>query len=210
MGDPDIATGLFVRGLLKGFGADVEQDCVDKSTIMDTHVKKAIDAFKKGDTTTAMMFLAQAVEQDLPTILKSCDKSKQQVKEILKALDQFPDAKSLVFHIGTDIVVNGRDITADIASMHSSFASGKYEDAGKTLGDAVNKVLIGSAFQLFVGQAVDPDIATGLFVRGLLKGFGADVEQDCVDKSTVLDGHLRQALEAFKKGDSATAIDLVS
>ena len=79
-----------------------------------------------------------------------------------------------------DIVINRADITADIKQMSQNFAAGSYEAAGGNLGDGLHKVLIGGANQ----QDQDPDIAAGLFVRGLLKGFGADVEQQCVDKTS--------------------------
>ena len=73
---------------------------------MDAHVKQALADIKKGDTAAAMILLAAAVKEDLPLVLTGCDKSKQDVQEILKALDQFKTPKDLIVHIGEDIVVN--------------------------------------------------------------------------------------------------------
>lgn len=98
--DPDIAAGLFVRGLLKGFGADVEQQCVDKSTTMDGHVRQAIQKAKGGDMPGAAALLATAIKVDMPDVLRGCDKSKSDVQEILKALDQFKTPQALIYHIG--------------------------------------------------------------------------------------------------------------
>ncbi len=103
------ASITIMKGFVEGFGASTPKDeCVDGVESVADDVDTAIIDFEKRTTEgmiEAITTLAQAFEMALPRAMDKCDDTKSELKEILKALDDFKTAKDLIYHIGEDLVL---------------------------------------------------------------------------------------------------------
>merc|ERR1711879_809360 len=80
----------------------------------------------------------------LPVAFKDCQASQLDLKHIVKALNAFDSPESFVFHVGKDILVNGKDIYTEINTAVADYQQHEYKDFGLQVGMALHKIIIGT------------------------------------------------------------------
>merc|ERR1712167_81578 len=107
------------------------------------------------------------------------------------------------YHVGKDLVVNGKSIFNDVNSAINDYKAKDWYDFGVAIGDASAKTLLGAEeleremMQANLGNEVED------FVSGLLfELIGKDLEPDiknCLNNESGLEKEIEQAIADFKK-----------
>lgn len=129
------------------------------------------------------------------------------MKAVISALAQMAHPVQFAFHVGKDLVVNGKDILKEISTAVADYKSAQFEDFGVQVGRALHKLIVGA--ELVVAEVValvedeaSLDVAAShSMALGFLEGFvhdSGDFKQ-CVQAKDVDVGHVHQAFADFKK-----------
>jgi len=73
---------------------------------------------------------------------------------------------SFEYHVGKDLLVNGKDIYHEINTAIGDFENGKWEDFGINVGEAASKAIIGQE------QASEATKRFATVLQGVIKAFG--------------------------------------
>lgn len=130
-------------------------------------------------------------------------------------LRQFKTPMSFAYHVGKDILVNGKDIYGQIKDAISNYKAAKYEAFGEDIGDALALTLIGRN-QLMAAQAVQASeakatvgevaqITEGILI-GAVNAEGLDNIEACLTDAEHVFGDVKAAVGDFEeKTASGTA-----
>jgi len=147
----ETSTELFYEGIIEGVTGSQSDDikgCVVDSQVILSQVEEAfadlqtktVDGVKKG-----MALLANAV-RSIPNDKSECQSAQVGAKKLEVFLAAFETPQILVYNVGHNLVVNGKDIFSEINSSVGSFRAGDYESSGRFFGLAMVKIVLGSAF----------------------------------------------------------------
>ncbi|CAD8089382.1 unnamed protein product [Paramecium primaurelia] len=130
-------------------GQDIRQ-CIDGVNIMVIDFEESIRLLETGLPSNVIQSLQifgdglqhfpQALDQCKASI-KEAAKLAKQLRDLIKALQ---NPVSFAFHIGIDLIVNGKDIYREIFTAVDDWKQGNWNDFGYQLGKAM--------YQIFVGQ----------------------------------------------------------
>jgi len=81
--------------------------------------------------------------------LVDCKAAETDIENIGKALEQFKTPASFAYHVGKDLLVNHKDILAEINQAVSLWKSASYLPAGIQIGEALNKLLLGDKWSYY-------------------------------------------------------------
>jgi len=81
--------------------------------------------------------------------LVECKAVKAELDSFVNALEQFKTPSSFAFHVGKDLLVNGKDIYAEITQAISLWKAQRYQDAGIRIGEALNKLIVGDKWRAY-------------------------------------------------------------
>lgn len=97
--------------------------------------------------------LASAAK-NLPEHLRDCKGAVDDYKQLFEALKQMEHPKEFAFHIGKDILVNGKDIYHHIQAMIQDFKEKNFKNFGKELGIILEEILVGNKPSMAVSADV--------------------------------------------------------
>jgi len=124
---------------------------------MRTTIKSAIDKIEQKTAKSiaeGLRDLGHALT-NLKQALVDCKAAEAEVAKFAKAIeDGFEHPLSFVFHVGKELIVNGRDIYAEITAAVSDWKAQSYRASGVQIGKALSKLLQPSfaAWQLAHGK----------------------------------------------------------
>ncbi|CAK92123.1 unnamed protein product (macronuclear) [Paramecium tetraurelia] len=146
---------LIFDGVLDGIldasgikGQDIRQ-CIDGVNLMVIDFEESIRLLETGLPHNVVQSLQifgdglqhfpQALDQCKASI-KEAAKLAKQLRELIKALQ---NPASFAFHIGIDLIVNGRDIYREIFTAVDDWKQGNWNDFGYQLGKAMYQIFVG-------------------------------------------------------------------
>jgi len=141
-----------VEGVLEGFtssSAPALKSCASDATNLYNDVDQAISLIEGSESTATKIekginILGQALEGIQP-LMNDCKSSATQIENLVSTLKNgFENPWSFVYHVGKDLVVNGKDIYNEIMSAVSLWKSQSYRASGVQMGMALNQLLLGS------------------------------------------------------------------
>jgi cathepsin F len=134
--------GGFVDGFL---GQHDLSACIraSENTVLD--VKDAVQDFEKKDAADVLNGLRKIGDafKELPNALTTCKATVEDVETVINALKQFTSPSKFAYHVGKDLIVNGRNIYTEITTSVSDYKAGNFADFGLQIGTACHQLIIG-------------------------------------------------------------------
>ncbi|CAD7941288.1 unnamed protein product [Amoebophrya sp. A120] len=185
-------------GVADGFGLDLVEACVKSDVAFEQNIKAAVLEFKKDTEAgmkTALKYLADAFEKDLPSAVKECKGTYDQVQAVLESIASFASPTSFAYHVGKELLVNGVDIFENIKTAVTSWQQEDYHFFGVSVGHALKDVIL--------GVKLDPEDAVSL-MQGVVSGLtDTEVTATCVSSSEKLVQDLQKIANALEKNTRA-------
>lgn len=117
------------------------KDCASEATDTYTEIKQAIGELEAGSMKAGLSDLGKALG-GLKQALADCKASSADITKFAKAIeDGFEHPLSFLFHLGKELLVNGKDIYAEVTTAVADWKAQSYRDAGVQIGAALAKVL---------------------------------------------------------------------
>lgn len=143
-----------VEGVLKGAleqeSANVEP-CLTSVQKTATDFNEAVNDFKT-ETITGVkngIYKVGDIVQDVSDDLHMCAAVVTDLEKLEKMAATFSNPFSFAYHVGKDLVVNGRNIYADIDSAITDWEAANYLSFGENVGRALALTLIGAEYQIY-------------------------------------------------------------
>jgi len=142
----EITKGVLM-GAIEAEGLDNIDHCITGVNPIIQDVEVAISDFKKKDAASVLAGLKEL--GSAVTLMKSelqyCEGVKGDWEKLVKMVSIFNSPASFVYHVGKDLILNGRQIYNDVDDSITKYDSKSYEAFGHDIGDALAKLLIGDA-----------------------------------------------------------------
>ena len=75
--------------------------------------------------------------------LVQCKAAEGDIQNFVKVIEQFKSPLQFAYHVGKDLLVNGKDIYTEITTAVTDWKAQSYRDAGIQIGEALEKLLVG-------------------------------------------------------------------
>lgn len=157
---------LFLEGVVEGVSTDANfsdfATCLADANTIAQEVDQAINDFVAQTTESVIAgvkILGTALEA-LPAAIKDCESSFGELKDLIAAIEQLKDPRTLVYRISRSLILNGNEIWDEISATVADFKDGNYKDAGKNVGTILATLInphqrkLGASFAKFVNQRV--------------------------------------------------------
>ncbi|CAD8099315.1 unnamed protein product [Paramecium primaurelia] len=151
----DEVIGIIFEGLLDGI-VDASQikakdikACLNVASGIVIDFEKAVRLLEDGSVSSVIQALQSFVEglSEFPKALETCQSSSQEalklaqkIKDLIEALQ---NPSSFIYHIGKDLIINGKDIYQEIFAAVDDWKYGNWSDFGFQLGKAMEQIFIG-------------------------------------------------------------------
>ena len=139
----------FIEGLLYGILTEEFKDlekCFVESESFENDIVTAVKDFEKktfDGVKDGLEEVGKAVEL-IPSLLKDCAQVKADLSALIKMAEIFRHPLSLIFNIGKNLIVNGKDILSKIEAAIASYKNSDFFNFGKNIGQALAEVLLKS------------------------------------------------------------------
>ena len=189
-----------VTGLLEGISADLGltdiQDCIQDVGTLGTDIHSAYEELLQATFDSVKSGLADLSDalQQLPAAIQSCKAADTtDIAKIEAALSSFKNPISFVFHVGHDLIVNGKQIFTEVEAAVVAYHSKNYEAFGNAMGQALAALIVGE-------QPAKINVAHTLeVVAGLLEGIASDLGlsdiENCIEDAETLGEDIHNAYE---------------
>ena len=146
--DLDVVEKIFI-GVLRGIEVEANltaiETCLgDVSTAGQDFVEAVQDFMKEdeADVKAGLKLLGEAIEL-LPDAMTACEEAVQDAERLYQMIANFKDPWSFVYHVATDLLVNGVQIYDDINSAIQAYNAQDWDNFGYYCGHSLALVLIG-------------------------------------------------------------------
>jgi hypothetical protein len=140
------------EGTLEGFFAGSRfadlKNCANDTVDTFEDIKSAVSLLEKKTPSSVLAGLKDLGKAygALKDGLVKCKAAEAEIQAFVKAIEQFKTPEQFAFHVGKDLLVNGRDIYAEVKQAVADFKSQNYLNAGVQIGEALNKLIVGTEF----------------------------------------------------------------
>jgi len=138
--------GEIAAGIVEGFlGVPDFKACIEKSVAEVKDVEEAIKLFetkKAPEVLKGIKLIGEAVK-GLPDDIKACKAAVSDVQALIGAIKSMTSPATYAYHVGKDLLVNGRDIYNEIYRAVDDYKAKLWTDFGIQLGTAFRKLVIG-------------------------------------------------------------------
>jgi len=139
--------GEIAAGIVEGFlGVPDFKACIEKSVTEVKDVEEAIKLFetkKAPEVLKGIKLIGEAVK-GLPDDIKACKAAVSDVQALIGAIKSMTSPATYAYHVGKDLLVNGRDIYNEIYRAVDDYKAKLWTDFGIQLGTAFRKLVIGT------------------------------------------------------------------
>lgn len=185
--------GGILKGALHAEGFDDINSCIADAETVFSDAEIAVTDFKAGGATNVIKGL-QEIGQILQVVqsgMKDCSNIKADWEKLEGMVKAFSNPTSFAYHVGKDLLVNGRDIYSEINTAITDYQGEKWGSFGYEVGEAAAKVIIGQEAAVPVGNPNAVKVAT--ILQGVIEAFGGHFSLDAL-------------LECIKEEDQAMMI----
>lgn len=179
------------QGFVNGLGQEVDlsgvESCIkDAETIFDDFEQGILDFQKNevGHIWNAIISIARGA-QELPVAMQDCAVAEAQIKVIAKAIASFSSPLAFFFDITKHIIINHKDVTADVQNAIKAYNAQSWEEFGYALGEMVGTAVFGNPSIQQVTPQDLPDVFTGI-LEGIGAATGYPAIQSCIDLSNTV------------------------
>merc|ERR1712241_838725 len=143
---PAKTAGEIAAGIVEGFlGVPDFKACIEKSVTEVKDLEEAIKLFetkKPVEVLKGIKLIGEAVK-GLPDDIKACKAAVSDVQALIGAIKSMTSPATYAYHVGKDLLVNGRDIYNEIYRAVDDYKAKLWTDFGIQLGTAFRKLVIG-------------------------------------------------------------------
>ena len=166
-----------VGGLLKG-AIDAEgftdiESCIKDAEEVFEDAETAIKDFEKKDVASVIAGIKEIAEmmKVVQSGMKDCSSIKADWEKLMKMIAVFDSPTSFAYHVGKDLIVNGKQIYGEITTAVSDYEAGNWGDFGYQIGEAAAKTILGEEeLPMFATQ--DQKMKEAQIMQGFLTAFG--------------------------------------
>ena len=136
------------EGVLEGFFSEFSdlKKCAQDSASAYENIKAGISDLDSGHASGVKKGLREigSALDSLRHALPDCKAAASEIEDFGKVIEKgFKNPLSFVFHLGKDLIVNGRDIYGEITQSVQLWKQQSYLDSGVQIGKALEKLLVG-------------------------------------------------------------------
>jgi hypothetical protein len=168
----EIVGGL-LRGAIDAEGFDDIDSCIKDAETVFGDAKIAVSDFKKGDAAGAIAGIKEIADimKVVESGMKDCTSIKADWDKLVKMVSIFDSPTSFAYHVGKDLIVNGKQIYGEITTAVSDYEAGNWGDFGYQIGEAAAKTLLGET-ELAMFATQDSKMKEAQIMQGFLTAFG--------------------------------------
>ena len=82
--------------------------------------------------------------------MDACETVIQDAKKLDDMAKNFKNPLEFAWHAGKDLLINGKDIYADITNGMTAYDSGDYQTFGNDVGKALSSIFVGEEQEVFL------------------------------------------------------------
>ena len=110
----------------------------------------------------------------LPGALKQCKASVQSIENVVKMIKSFTSPWSFIYHVGKDVIVNGKNIINEIETCVTDYRANNFNGMGYEIGEALYQIFIGEEMANYLQMtATETDIVD--FFEGVCEGLSINI-----------------------------------
>jgi hypothetical protein len=196
---------LIVKGLLFGAldaeGFDDIEKCITDGVTIVKDAETAVEDFEKKDISDVIDGLKMIADilKTTKDAMSDCASIKADWAKLEQMASIFASPTSLAYHIGKDLVINGKDIFKEVNTAVQDYETDQWEDFGYNLGEAAAKLILGDNSIAPAQEKED----LGKFMQGIINTFGGHFDLTalliCINEEDQAAMLFYQAFEVFKE-----------
>lgn len=138
--------------------------------------------------------------------MTDCSSIKADWQKLSGMVKSFSNPTAFAYHVGKDLLVNGRDIYSEINASVADYKQEKWGDFGYQIGEAAAKVILGQEEAAVpVGNPTLEKVAT--ILQGIIEAFGGHFNLDALLECIQEEDQALMILDASFKELQAAAKD---
>merc|ERR1712196_518104 len=103
--------------------------------------KAAVEAYQQGDAVKALGLLGDTLKA-IPQLVEEAGGAKEQVERFAAALAMLNDPKKIIFHVGEELLVNGKDILGRIEAAVGAWKASDWKTFGEEIGAIIGEITV--------------------------------------------------------------------
>lgn len=162
-------------GALDAEGFTDISSCIADAEHVFADAEDAIKDFESKDTAKIIDGVKKVADL-LKTVqagMSDCSHLKADWEKLAKMAAIFESPTSFAYHVGKDLMINGKDIFAEVEDSITQYGSGNWEKFGEDIGEAAAKTILGAESAIQVGYTPE-QVKLAQIEQGILKAFGGD------------------------------------
>jgi len=173
-----------VEGVLKGAlhaeGFDDINHCIADAEHVFGDAEAAYKDFKAGGASNVFAGIKQLADllKTVKTGMSDCSDLKADWGKLESMIEVFNSPTSFAYHVGKDLVLNGKDIFSEIESAVTDYESANWEDFGYQVGEAAAKTILGN--EPAVAEPGQASKKTTEILRGVIEAYGGHFSLDAL------------------------------
>jgi hypothetical protein len=171
--------GGVLRGALHAEGFDDINACIADAEHVFTDAEAAYEDFKAGGAAKVIAGMKELADlfKQVKAGMSDCSSIKADWNKLEKMVAVFDSPTSFAYHVGKDLVVNGKDIFSEIKTAVSDYETQNWDDFGYQVGEAAAKTLLGAEVNATPGEA---SIKSGKMLQGVIAAYGGHFNLDAL------------------------------
>ena len=136
--------GGFLKGAIDAEGFTDIDSCIKDAETVFGDAKVAVADFKKGGAAGAISGLKEIADmmKVVQSGMKDCSSIKADWEKLVKMISIFDSPTSFAYHVGKDLIVNGKQIYGEINTAVKDYEAGNWGDFGYQIGEAAAKTIL--------------------------------------------------------------------
>jgi len=177
-----IVSGV-LKGALHAEHFDDINTCIADAEHVFTDAEGAYEDFKAGGAGKVIDGMKELADM-MKTVkagMSDCSSLTADWAKLEEMIKVFNSPTSFAYHVGKDLLVNGKDIFSEIESAVTDYESGNWEDFGYQVGEAAAKTILGAEEPVvedtMPGSA---SVKTTEILRGVIEAYGGHFSLDAL------------------------------
>merc|ERR1711879_121355 len=114
----------------------------DSASVL-SNFKAAVEHLAGGSSASVEQGLGEVASalDALKDAMSQVGAAKHQVDDLAKAIEMFRDSEKIIYHVGTDLIVNGKNILFRIENAVNDFQNQQWTGFGESIGIIISDLL---------------------------------------------------------------------
>lgn len=172
----NIVAGI-LQGALDAEGFDDINSCIQDNEVVFQDAEEAYLDFTSKDfkkITEGVKKVADLLTH-VKTGMSDCSHLKADWEKLEKMSDIFSSPKSFAYHVGKDLLVNGKDIFGEIKEALGAYKKQDWKKFGVDIGTAAAKTILGEEAPVAI-LGSDDKMKLAQIEQGILKAYGGNFD----------------------------------